>query len=304
MSDEQTFTLALDTLRAGEPLSSELLPALSHLEPGELDTFAQVWRVLPPDRRTELLGILSESERANPRQDFNPIYSLAMSDPDSAVRRTAVESIVEDQGVGLLDRLVVLARDDPDSAVRQTALSCLAPFALRIELGEIAQDRRPAVEACLLGTVRAADADVELRRRALASLGYLDSDVVSEEIRRAFADPELRQAAVTAMGRTANPGWIPLLRQESRGKSAALRREVAVAAGEMADQRATRFVVDLLDDPSMDVRLAAIAALGQIGGDEARTGLIYALEDKREDVRTAAQAALANLDTDEDPLAL
>lgn len=304
MTDEQTFALALDTLQRGEPLAKELLAALSHLALGELEAFGQVWTGLQAERRRELLAQLAESERANLRHDFNAVYSLALVDPDSAVRRAAVESIVEDQGAGLLDRLIALAREDPDSTVRQSALACLAPFALRVELGEITRDRRAALEACLLDAVRAPDGDITLRREALASLGYLDSDVVSEQIRQAFADPKLRQAAVRAMGRTANPGWIPLLRQESRTKDAELRREVAVAAGEMADQRASKFVVDMLDDPSMAVRLAAIAALGQIGGDEARDGLIYALEDKREAVRTAAQEALANLDADDDPLAL
>ena len=304
MTDEQTFALALDILRTDEPLSKELVGALSHLERGELEAFEQVWRTLEPERRTRLLALLTNSERASLRLDFNAIYGLALVDADPAVRRAAVESIVEDQGTGLLDRLILLARDDPDEDVRRAALTCLAPFALRVELGEIAQDRRPALEACLLAAVRAADADVELRREALASLGYLDSDAVSEEIRRAFADPDFKQAAVRAMGRTANPGWIPLLRREARARDADLRREVAVAAGEMADQRASKFVVDMLDDPALDVRLAAIAALGQIGGDEARDGLIYALEDKRDAVREAAQEALRNLDTDEDPLAL
>ena len=304
MTDEQTFALALDSLQTDEPLSKELLSALSHLERGELEAFDKAWRTLQTTRRTELLAQLAESERATLRHDFNAIYSLALTDPDPAVRRTAVESIVEDQGAGLLDRLISLSREDPDSAVRQTAVTCLAPFALRIELGEVPQDKRPALEACLLDAVRTTEADLALRREALASLGYLDSDVVSEEIRKAFANPELRLWAVRAMGRTANPGWIPLLRQESRSKNAEQRREVAVAAGEMADMRATKFVVDMLDDPVLDVRLAAITALGEIGGDEARDGLIYALEDKREAVRTAAQEALANLDTYEDPLAL
>ncbi|MDP8925242.1 MAG: HEAT repeat domain-containing protein [Chloroflexota bacterium] len=304
MTDEQTFALALDTLRAGEPLSNELLTALSHLERGELAAFGQVWSRLEPDRRLELLGRLTASERANLRQDFNAIYGLALADPDPAVRRAAVESVVEDEGARLLARLIDLASNDPDSDVRRAALTCLAPFALRAELGEIGDEWRPSLERCLLAVVRAAGADIAQRREALASLGYLDSDAVAEEIRRAFADPELRQVAVKAMGRTANPGWLPLLRQEARAKDVELRREVAVAAGEVADQRASKFVVDMLDDPSLDVRLAAIAALGQIGGDEARDGLIYALEDKRDAVREAAQEALSTLESDEDPLAL
>ena len=304
MAEEQLFALALDSMRSGEALSKEQLSALSHLEHGELDAFALTWGTLDPERRRGILGQLSQAEHTTLRHDFSPIYGLALDDPDALVRKAAIESIVEDDSARLLDRLVGLANDDPDGAVKQAALACLGPYALRVELGDIDATQRGRLETCLLAAVRDVDAPAEWRGNALASLGYLDSDAVAAEIRRAFADPDLKQTAVRAMGRTANPGWIPLLRQESRGKGAPLREEVARAAGELADMRATRFVIDMLDDPNMAVRLAAIRSLGQIGGDEAREGLIYALEDKREQIRTAAKAAIEALDAGEDPLAL
>ncbi len=72
----------------------------------------------------------------------------------------------------------------------------------------------------------------------------------------------------------------------------------------MADRRAVSLVVDMIDDPVLEVRLAAIAALGQIGGEKAREALIYALEDKRAVIREAAEAALVELDFEDDALGM
>ena len=63
-------------------------------------------------------------------------------------------------------------------------------------------------------------------------------------------------------------------------------------------------LTELIDDPAVSVRLAAIEALGEIGGEEARVALVYALEDKREVIREAAQAALEELDFFDEPLEL
>jgi HEAT repeat protein len=61
---------------------------------------------------------------------------------------------------------------------------------------------------------------------------------------------------------------------------------------------------DLVDDPELGVRLAAILALGQTGGEMARETLIYALEDDLDEVREAAEEALSELEVAEDPLGL
>ena len=70
----------------------------------------------------------------------------------------------------------------------------------------------------------------------------------------------------------------------------------------MGDAAAVEGLIELIDDPALPVRLAAIAALGEIGGEEAREALVYALEDELEAVREAAEAALEEIDFFEDPL--
>ncbi len=299
---EQQFNQALRAVQAGGELSTEDIGALAHLDRDDLKRLKLVWDGLDPGERIGLLNRLHQWEAANSRLEFNGVYRLGLDDPNARVRRTAVRSIVEDRSSELLDRLARLATEDPATDVREAAADGLGPFALRAELGELHPSDVEQVERTLFSLVDGEDDASTIRGAALASLGYLDTVRVAEEIRAGFDDPALRQSAVRAMGRSANPTWLDLLRNEATNESPAMRAEVARACGEMADERSVAFVADLVDDRVIDVRLAAIAALGQIGGDEARESLIYALEDKREVVRVAAEAALNAMEQDEDPL--
>jgi len=80
-----------------------------------------------------------------------------------------------------------------------------------------------------------------------------------------------------------------------------VRAEAASAAGEIEIKESTPVLIELLDDPDLDVRLAAIWALSEIGG----TGVRQALEnqlDTTDDDEEADQIenALENLDFTEE----
>jgi hypothetical protein len=301
---EKLLTRALRAVEARGELAPEEIQALAHLDRDELARLRFVWDGLDSGHRIGLLNRLHQWESGNPRLEFNGIYRLGLYDEDANVRRTAIRSVVEDRAPELLAKLSQLASDDPDEVVREAAVEGLAPFALRAELGELHQSDAELVERVLFALLDRVDQPTAIRGAALASLGYLDTVKVAEEIQAAFDDPALQQSAVRAMGRSANPTWLDSLRMEASNESPAMRAEVARAAGEMADERTVAFVADMVDDPVIDVRLAAITALGQIGGEHSREALIYALEDKHEVIRDAAEAALNELEQDEDPFGM
>jgi HEAT repeat protein len=84
-----------------------------------------------------------------------------------------------------------------------------------------------------------------------------------------------------------------------------MRVEAARALGEIEDERAVTPLIELIDDPEQDVRLAVLDALGRIGTDEAREALVYAAEDPQDAIREAAEQALEAIDEAEmDPLDL
>jgi len=82
---------------------------------------------------------------------------------------------------------------------------------------------------------------------------------------------------------------------------AELRYEAAGACGELGEEAAVPFLIQLVDDSDTDVRIAAIQALGKIGGDEARERLEECLEDRSEAIQAAAQQALEEIKIMTDP---
>jgi hypothetical protein len=98
------------------------------------------------------------------------------------------------------------------------------------------------------------------------------------------------------MGRTADRYWARFVLEELASAELAMRREAAVAAGELALAAAVPSLIRLLNDADGEVRRAATAALGEIGGAAARRALQQAERDADPDQARAAGEALQVLE--------
>jgi hypothetical protein len=138
---------------------------------------------------------------------------------------------------------------------------------------------------------------IEVRRRALEGLAYVDLPDVRELIHMAYYDEEplLRQSALFAMGRSADRRWAKFVLAELESREEAMRFEAAVAAGELGLSAAVQSLIGLLDDRDRTVREAAATSLGQIGGPAARRALEAAAGTGDETLADAAEAALEEL---------
>jgi HEAT repeat protein len=92
------------------------------------------------------------------------------------------------------------------------------------------------------------------------------------------ADDEHKNAALLAMGRTANKDWSEIILSEIHNPSPELRAQAAAASGHIEIRESLPGLIDLLEDVSSEVRLASIWALGQLGGSEATDALTALLE--------------------------
>jgi HEAT repeat protein len=109
-------------------------------------------------------------------------------------------------------------------------------------------------------------ADVEVARRAAASLGYLGAEAVPH-LEQALKDSrhEVREAAAVALGRTAAADPVSLLGTAAR------------------------------EDPSANVRAAAVTALGKVRAVSEMDAILGALDDEDQTVRERASAAVTRI---------
>lgn len=285
-------------------LSMSQLALLSNLAPARSVLFWEIWQQIRQPQRLEIVKALRSMAEDNITLDFRDIFVLCLDDPDSEVRSVAIDGLWEDERPMILRRLIQLV-DDPSPRVRAVAIMGLSRFSYRSELGELSDQETTILQDTLLRMIEDDEQEIEVRRRAVESIGYF-SDLLEVEdiIDDAYGHPELfmRESALVAMGRSMNPIWHPYIERELQSSSPAMRYEAARAVGEHNEDGRPLLprLVGLVDDEDDEVAQAAIWALGQVGGASARR-VLERLVRSRDDIRAqSAEEALEELLFSED----
>ncbi len=296
-----------EVLQSPRPPKASQLAKLSYLSETQQEELAHIWPRLPLERRRSVVRMLYHLMEDNLDLNFHSVFLLALEDEDPEVRAVAVRGLWEYEGRDLIPKLLRLLESDPAPVVRAEAALVLGQFVLRFHMGQLRErDFRP-IEEALRRVTQDAQEPAEVRARALEAIGPMgELPWVREAIREAFESGHyrLRIAAIHAMGRSADPRWLPILLRELQSEEPECRYEAALACGAIGHVRAVPHLAPLLDDDDMEVRQAAIAALGQIGGPEAKELLLPLRADPSPAIREAVTAALAELGFQEDPFAL
>ena len=304
-SDGLSFEEYLQELADPETqFSVSKLVRLSGLTPDEAARLADLWPELELRRRRRLVEELLDVAEDSVDQDYDRVFFIALADRDAEVRRHAIKGLWEHEGRDLAEELLRLLRDDADAAVRAEAAIALGRFAVQAEFGALPATDAERIDHGLRDTVNDTQEIVEVRGRALESLGARSLPWVPDLIEEMFdsGDRRLRLSAVHAMGRSCDAVWLPMLLGELEDSDAELRFEVAGAIGSIADESAAPQLLALLDDEDAEVQEAAIGALGEIGGTEAKEALVELQAEGDERLQDAAHAALEALDVAQDPL--
>ncbi|GIV98299.1 MAG: PBS lyase [Herpetosiphonaceae bacterium] len=283
------------------------LRGLSDLSSTESHTFWEIWQTIPEARRRALAQAMQELAEENPDLDFREVFLRCLADTNADVRLAAVQGLWEDDRLSTLRRLLQVMNHDEAQEVRAAAATGLGHFSYMAAVEEIDEQVAQDLLEALLETFHRPGETVEVRRRALESLGYYsdDPDVIAI-ITAAFASGEelWQQSALFAMGRSMSPRWMDEVSAALRSDRPALRYEAARASGEFGEQGRSLLpaLLPLADDPDSEVAMAAIWALGQIGGQQARQTLKRIMRSADASRREAAEEALHELEFFEDPL--
>lgn len=285
---------AIAELEERLPISD--LTELSDLTGEGLSIFAQNWPRIATHRRREVMRRLADICRTNFQVDFSAVALIGIADPDSLVRLSAIETFWDTEDPCYIAPLLELALADPEPPVQAEAMQVLGQFVLLGELGRIPRPEFDDLTDKLMALLEREEIATLLRCRALEAVASAGLERVPELIADAYRSgvEELKISAVSAMGRTVDAMWEPIILAELDSLSPSMRYHAAQAAGGVGLQAAVAQLVELLEDPDSQVLVAAIEALGEIGGDEAREALEQLLDD--EEYGELAEDALELID--------
>jgi len=290
--------LALEALAdESAPFEERLFAYLSGPTREEEERFASCWAKLSDARRRQMAAQLVASAAKSFELDFVALFRRCLRDSDPAVRQSAIEGLWEDERPDLVRPLLWLLTSDPSAAVRAAAAASLGRFVYLAECDALRPELAEAVRTALHETAESPSEDIEVVRRAVESLAYINDEAVRRLIDRTYehSDPRMRQSAVFAMGRSADRLWAEIVLEEVRSPLPAMRREAARACGEMELQRAVEPLAELVEDLDREVQGVAVWALGQIGGKRARQVLERCLQSEDATLAEEASEALDNL---------
>jgi HEAT repeat protein len=292
----------LEALSSGEHYYSAIF-GLSGLDNDKLTQFAGRWATLDPDRKRLIADGIVEISEENADMDFGPVLRHLVVDQDPIVRAKAVSGLWEIAGEGDVELLLQALQSDTDPMVRAAAATALGHAAYLSEMDEL--DHALASRLInILVEAHSTDSEIEVRRRALESVGVVSRPPIQDLIASAYRSDVhiMKVAAIFAMGRSCLDRWREVITRELASSEAELRFEAVRAAGEMEDEELVWPVARLIADEDEEVRLQAIDSLGKIGGELAEKTLIGLVESSDEVMRQAAAEALEWLQGLKDPL--
>jgi HEAT repeat protein len=227
--------------------------------------------------------------------DFARLFRQALTSGDERVRRLAIEGLWEDERPETADKLVEMMAHDPALSVRAAAAAGLGRYVFMAECEELDARRGRAIRQALEQAATQPDQDLDVKRRAIEALAFINDEQVRRLIDAAYAHPEqrMRESALFAMGRSAESRWTEPVLTEMDSDIVTLRYEAARACGEIQIRRGVPRLIELTQDVDREVQATAIWSLGQIGGKQARRALERLLESEDPEISAAAEEAIS-----------
>jgi hypothetical protein len=284
------------------PLPPKYFYHLSDLASGDLQVIASNWSQIPLWRRQALMEDVEKLSEDDPLLSFEGISRLALADEDPRVRQLAIHSLWDYEQRDLADIYLRLLDEDESVDVRAAAAAALGKFVYLGEIEELPLEMFKQIEDRLLAKMRSDDS-TRVRQCSLEALGFSGRDEVHPLIESAYysGNDDWLLSALVAMGRSANERWNGMVEQMLSHDRGEIRLEAARAAGELEVRHSLEQLIELLDDPDIEVRMAAIWSLSQIGGEGVRGALEKLYEDAEDEQELDhLEAALDNLDFTEE----
>ncbi len=303
---QQVAEVIAKILKSDQEILNSEITVLSDLNDDDLAKFRTDWRRVDHEKRLSLISRMVSISEDDLILDFTRIFKIGLDDPEEDIRLKSLEGLeLEDKYVYARPIIKVLKSDESEE-VRAVAARALSKFALMTELGDVPESVSQDIFSALLDVLENSKEPLTVRRRALEAIAPFRQELVEDYIEDYYhsEDAKVKASAIFAMGLNCNSRWLDFLIEEMQSKTPEFRYEAAKASGEIEDEQAIPYLLNLLNDGDHEVQDAAIMSLGKIGGKEAKQALQKLSKSKEPRIKDAATAALTELSACEDPLSL
>ena len=302
-TNDMTDSILRELADESRPLLHSSLLQFSGASPEAVAALESAWSTISHSRKRDVVARMLELASDNPELDFDELFLRLLNDPSEDLREMAARGLWECEDRAVIRPLTDLLLSDPSSGVRSAAAVSLGRFAVLAAEGKLITRDADSVSHALISAVNTEDEDQEVVWRSVESAAPFLTSAIVKIIEEGYreGDSKVKQSAVHAMGRSADPRWLPSLTGALDSDDAAIRYEAAESCGMIGDPSAVPHLISLLQDGDTQVEVAAVRALGAIGGDLARRALTRCLDYGDQDVEEAAEAALNEIDAIEDP---
>ena len=207
----------------------------------------------------------------------------------------------------LFDQVLKLASSHAEEEVRSMAASCLGnvicdglefeddlPEGAEVPAASVNPEFYQSVKDFLFDRVDSLMESMEVRRRALESLGYLGFKPEVREIILRFyrqaPNPWVKVSALYAMGLTRDPVFERLILEELYSGNPDILVEAMHASHILGLGAAEARLLELSRHPNLDVRCEAVVALGYVGNPERMPEFLKGVETDNHGVPDVADA--------------
>lgn len=279
---EQIITDLFDT---DKEISVSTYYYLSDLPSEQFEKLTANWLQIDARRRETIARNMADIAENNFQVDFSPLATDMLKDPSEKVRLAALDMLWDSDKVTLIRPIVAMMETDESTAVRASAAGSLGHYLLMAQWGEINLDIEQPVAQALIKQITDVVTPLPVRRAALESVSSAPLPEIQTYIRDAYESgvPEMELSAIFAMGRSADPMWLPIIQNELESEDTEMRAEAAKAAGIIGDSSFSDILAELArHDDDLEVQIAAVHALGLIGN-EIASSTLSAMGDEVED---------------------
>ena len=160
-----------DLADPSQQLPASRLTQLSGLDAGQAQIVEAAWPEIGLRQRRQLVEELTGLAEDNVDLNFDAAFQIALADRDPDVRKQAIRGLWENERRETFDGLLKMLAGDPAAAVRAEAALALGRFVLRGEMGTLKPVDVERLENALQLVIEDEAEEVEVRGRALESVG-------------------------------------------------------------------------------------------------------------------------------------